>query len=183
MTAFETLKLKLIKYIVQLLPRLQRNCMIDTYVLNKQIGCVQLLKQKNKTNRTIGYWSCSSNHDEKAYDMTAQECLAVVRSALLLRLYREGCWCTICADHDGLKRILNVPESTRKVVRCGIGFPKFKFGVIQCEGIKDQAPDALSNPRTVGADETPIEDNMPRPGITSSTTLQRLEEVNISARR
>lgn len=56
-SALETLKVKLVEPPVLALSRSQRAYTVDTDVCDKQIGCVLLQKQPERTDEPLGYWS------------------------------------------------------------------------------------------------------------------------------
>ena len=104
MTAFETLKDKLVKPPILTLPKANRPLILDTDACDHQLGCVLLQKQEDaKTWLPLGFWSRTLSSAEKNYDTTNKECLAVVWAVLSLRPYLEGTRFLIRTDHDALK--------------------------------------------------------------------------------
>lgn len=111
------------------------------------------------------------------------QCLVVVWSVLLLQRYLKGFRFTLRNDHDGLKGILNVTDSSSKLGCCGLILSNFESNVVQCAGIKHQASETLSRIRTTGKDEIPIEDDIPVVGISPLKPLKRRRVVFLTTRR
>lgn len=90
-----------------------------------------------------GWWNRQSkrilvpfpNDAERIYDKH-YEWLAVVWAVLLLQPYREGSQIIVRTDHDALKLILNLMDSTGKLERWQLRLSELKFDHAQLEGIK-----------------------------------------------
>lgn len=86
---------------------------IDAY--NVQIGYVLLQKKTEDTTKPVRYWSCSLFDAEKRYDTTQRECLAIVRAIFHLRQYLERHRLTLCTEHDVLKWVFILADSTGRL--------------------------------------------------------------------
>lgn len=96
------------------------------------------------------------------------ECLAVFWSVLLDPSYLEGSWLNLCTDHDALRWILKLTDSTGKLERWKLRLSEFAFDVVHSAGIRHQAAEASSRLKTSGIDTTPIEDGIAVLCITAS---------------
>lgn len=142
------------------LPNRTGHITLDTDACNVQVGCLLLQQQPNETTKPIGYWSRSLTETERKYDTTQHECLEIVWSILLLRLYFEKARFTICKDHGSLKRILNLTDSTCRLARWRIRISKFELNLVHRVGVKHPAADALCHLPTTGEDQTTLEDDL-----------------------
>lgn len=105
-----------------------------------------------------------------------------MQSVLLLRPYFNGKRLTIRTDHNSLRLILNVADATGRSSRWLLSQSEFDFDVKHCTHVKHQAVDAQLRLRTDGADNTPLEDDLPVLVIASgeemddtNTTIPALE--------
>lgn len=76
---------------------------VDIDACDRKVGCVILKVKPVKSVGFIGYWSRTLTLAETRYDTTKCECLAVVWSMLILRLYLEGRRFTIRTDQASLR--------------------------------------------------------------------------------
>lgn len=111
--------------------------------------------------RPFGYWSCSLDEAERAYDTTRREYLAVRWAVLLLRLYLKVCQLTAITDHEALKGVLSSTDLTSKPARWWLQLSKLEFDDMHNAGIKPQASDTLSWLSTTGKDQMLIKDDIP----------------------
>lgn len=97
------------------LPRFNSQYIIDTDEFDTQAGCVLQLEQKNKSLNPIGYWSPSLCDAEARYDISYKECSAVVWAVLLLSPYLKGSHFIIKENHQALRSILDLKDSTGRM--------------------------------------------------------------------
>lgn len=91
----------------------------------------------------------------------------------MLRTYLKGCGSTVRTDHDPLKWILNLTDSTEMLTLWRPPISEFEFNVVHHAGKKQQATDALLWLRTTETDQTPIEDNKTVLCITTSISPKK----------
>ena len=159
--AVDALKEKLTSTPVLALPRATGQFTIDTDACDYQVGCVLLQRQDDDSLRPIGYWSRTLNPAETRYDTTHKECLAVVWAVLMLRPYVEGTHFVVRTDHQALKWILDLKESTGRLARWRLRLMEFDFEVVHKPGAFHKAPDALSRLPTTEVDNTEVDDEVP----------------------
>lgn len=105
-------------------------------------------KQPGGTDNPIGYWSRLLNDGERAYDITYQECPAVVWAILLFLDYSNGCPATVHVYHDPLKSIMIFSNFTGNLTLGRLRLSGFEFYIIHRSGIKHQTEEALSRLKT-----------------------------------
>ncbi|CDF36412.1 unnamed protein product [Chondrus crispus] len=116
--AFENLKKCMIAPPILALPRHGRPHMIDTDASAYQLGCT-LLQEHEEPNdwRPVGYWSYSLSDSERNYSATESECFAVVWAVRTLRPYVEGTKLTVRTDHDALRWLMSLTDSSGRLNR------------------------------------------------------------------
>lgn len=62
--------------------------------------------------------------------MTDCECLAVLWEDLLLRFFLGGCRITVRTDPYSLKCILNLTDTTEKLMLCRLALSEFEFDIV-----------------------------------------------------
>lgn len=102
------------------LPRPAGQFIIETDACDN--GCVLLQEQEEGEIRPLGYWSRTQNDDERNYNTTQKEYLAVIWSVSMLRPYVEGSRFIVRTDHQSLKRIHAFKESTGRLARRHLRF-------------------------------------------------------------
>ena len=159
--AFETLKKALVTPPILALPKVDRPYVIETDASEYQIGCTLLQEQDDGLPHPVGYWSRSLTQAERNYSTTERECLSVVWAVTSLRPYIENTKFTVRTDHDCLRWLMNLTESTGRLTRWRLRLSEFEFVIEYKPGKKNQVADALSRLiRPRGADE-PIDDVVP----------------------
>lgn len=108
-------------------------------------------------------WYCyrTLKTEERAYETTHRECLAVIWAVLILRSYLKGSRFTIRTDHQALRWILNMSDATGKMEIWRLRLSELELDVVHRAGVKHQAAEALSRLPFSGDDETTIEDEIP----------------------
>ena len=175
MEAFEGLKERLISPPIFALLKAGRTYMIDTDASAYQLGATLLHQQhKEKPNdwAPIGYWSKTLSDTERNYSATERECYSVVWSVTTLRPYIEGLPFTVRTDHDALRWLMSISDSTGRLMRWRLRLYEFDFTVKYRPGLVHQVPDALSRDLTPdGNDNKPIDDEVPTYGDHESVLL------------
>lgn len=102
---------------------------------------------------------------------SAPRFLAMVWPVLLFRHYVNGNCFTIATDHDALKRILNLTNSTARISQWRLGLSDFDFDVAHRAGTKHKAAYALLQLNTTEKDESALKDDLPLYTTDSSKIL------------
>ena len=115
--AFEELKRRLVSPPVLALPRYGRKYTLETDACGHQVGCALLQEQPEGGTRPIGYCSRALTEAERNYTTTEKECLAVVWSILTPRPYLYGSTYNLRTDHESLRWVLNLVDSSGRLAR------------------------------------------------------------------
>lgn len=143
--AFKELKKRMVSPPVLALPRLGKPYMIDTDASAYQLGCTLLQEQDEPGDwRPVGYWSYSLNDAERNYSATERECYAVVWAIRSLRPYIEGTKFTVRTDHDALRWLMTLSESSGRLTRWRLRLAQYDFEIQYRPGRVHQVPYALS---------------------------------------
>ena len=159
--AFETLKQRMTSPPVLALPRHGKPYIVDTDASAYQLGCALLQEQDDETYKPVGYWSYSLNDTERNYSPTERECYSVVWSVTTLRPYIEGTKFTIRTDHDALRWLMTLTESTGRLTRWRLRLSEFDFVIQYRPGRVHQVPDALSRLIAPIENDTEVDDDLP----------------------
>ena len=166
--AFETLKRKFVTPPILGLPKANRPYMIDTDASAYQLGAT-LLQHQNETEPNewtpIGYWSNTLTDCERNYSKTERECFWVVWAVTTLRPYIEGLKFTIRTDHDALRWLMTLTDSSGRLMRWRLRLSEFDFTITYRPGRVHQVPDALSRLISPdGNDDKAVDDEIPTYG-------------------
>ena len=134
--AFEILKKCLISPPILKLPKKGLPYSIDTDACNYQVGVVLLQTYPDGTRHPLGYWSRTLNPAEKNYTTTEKECLAVVWGCQILRPYLEGSHFRIYTDHQPLKWLLGITDTSGRLARWRLRLSEFDYSVDYKKDIK-----------------------------------------------
>ena len=143
--AFENLKNCMIAPPILALPRYGRPYMIDADANAYQLGC-KLLQEHDQPNdwRPVGYWSYSLTDRERYYSATERECFAVLWAVPTLRPYVEDTKFNVRTDHDVLRWLMSLTESSGRLTRWRLRLAEYDFTIQYHPGRVPQLPDALS---------------------------------------
>lgn len=94
-----------------------------------------LQEQSGESARPIGYWSGRLNDKERELGTALHRCLAVPYGVLLLRPYFEGNRLTVGTDHEALKWLLAISDTTWKPTRWRIRLSEFEYDIVHRAGI------------------------------------------------
>ena len=143
--AFEGLKSRVISPPILSLPQYGRPYMIDTDASAYQLGCTLLQEHEGANDwRPVGYWSYLLKDSERNYSATDRECFAVVWAVRTLRPYVEGTKFTVRTDHDALRWLMSLTESSGRLTRWRLRLAEYDFTIQYRPGRVHQVPDALS---------------------------------------
>ena len=130
--ACETLKARLISQPILALPKTGRPYMTATDASVYQL-CATLLQQQDEEKPNdwvpIGYWSKTLTDTERNYSTTECECYSVVWSVTKLRPYIERLTFTVRTDHDALRWLMTISDSTGSLVRWRLRLSEFDLTV------------------------------------------------------
>ena len=166
--AFETLKRKLFTPPILGLPKATRPNMIDMDLSAYQLGAT-LLQQQNETepneSTPIGYWSKTLTDCERNYSTTERECFSMVWAVTTLRPYIEGLKITIRTDHDALRWLMTLTDSSGRLMRWRLRLSEFDFTITYRPGRVHQVPDTISRLISPGGnDDKAVDDEVPTYG-------------------
>lgn len=116
----------------------------DTDACDKLVVCVVQWEQNDITLRPIEHCSWTLSDAERRYGTTHGECRAVVWAKLEMRPYIGGSWFTVWTDHQALRWILGLEESSGRFLRLLLTLMETAFDIVHRAGIVHQAADALS---------------------------------------
>ncbi|CDF38169.1 unnamed protein product [Chondrus crispus] len=159
--AFVELKKRLVSPPILALPRYGKKYTLDTDACAYQVGCALLQEQPSGDRLPIGYWSRALTDAEKNYTTTEKECLAVVWSILTLRPYLYGNTFDLRTDHEALRWVLNLADSSGRLARWRLRLAEYDYEVKYRPGIKHQLADGVSRLRVDGATSEPVDDEVP----------------------
>ena len=159
--AFQDLKTVLLNPPVLALPKADKPYVIETDASAYQVGCALLQEQDTGNYHPVGFWSRTLTQAERNYSATERECLAVVWSVTSLRPYIEGTKFTVRTDHDCLRWLMNLTESSGRLTRWRLRLAEFDFVIEYKPGRKNQVADALSRMIRPRGPEEPIDDMVP----------------------
>jgi len=164
LAAFEQLKRQLTSPPILALPQQGRPYMIDTDASAYQLGAVLLQQQDDdRPNdwQPVGYWSYTLNAAERNYSATERECYSVVWAVTSLRPYIEGQHFTVRTDHEALRWLMTLTNSSGRLLRWRLRLSEFDFSITYRPGRVHQVPDALSRLLTPDGEERPVDDDIP----------------------
>ena len=178
--AFEDLKASMIAPPILALPRYGRPYMIDTDASAYQLRCT-LLRKHNEANdrRPVGYWSYSLNDSERNYNATERECFAVVWAVRTLRPYVQGTNFTVRTDHDTLRWLISLTESSGRLTRWRLRLAEYDFTIQYRLGRVCQVPNALScllSPRVADDPRPVVEVDDDIPTYDTGTTVRDVSD-------
>lgn len=135
---------------------------VDTDASNIQIESVLWEDQPYGTPMCpMDYWFRTFKELERNYDAMHREWLEVVWPILKLRLYQEVAHFTIRNDHDVLRYIFNLLDSTGQQEQCRLRISEFEMDIFHCLKIKNRASDALFCTWTNGLDTSTLDEEVP----------------------
>lgn len=123
-------------------------------------------KQPGGTDSSIKYWYRSLNNGKGAYDMTNCECNSM--GSISAPALHGGISAHRPPGHNALKWIVNLTDSTEKLVRWRLRLLELELDIVHYTGIKHQTADVLLPLRNTRTDQTPIGDEIQVLCITSS---------------
>ena len=153
-----------------MLPKHDKPYVIETDASDYQIGCTLLQEGNDGLVHPVGFWSRSLTQAERNYSATEKECLAVVWSVTSLRPYVEGTKFTVRTDHDCLRWLMNLTESSGRLTRWRLRLADFDFVIEYKPGRKNQVADALSRLLRPRGPVEPVDDTVPC-FVSSTTTV------------
>ena len=160
-TAFNTLRDRLLSPPVLALPRAKGQIWLDTDASDGQLGCCLLQLQPDGKPLPLGYWSRTLNSAEKNYSTTEKECLAIVWAVTHLRPYLEGVNFTVRTDHHALRWVMNLSDAQGRLARWRLRLSEFTFKVEYHPGAAHHSADAMSRLPHQEVPPEPIEEDLP----------------------
>ena len=159
--------------------------MVATDASAYQLGATLLQKQDETKNEwtPIGYWSKTLPDTERNYSTTERDSYSVVWAVTTQRPYIEGETFTVRTDHDALRWLMKLTDSSGRLMRWRLRLSEFDFTIQYRPGIVHQVLDALSRiipPQ--GNDDRPLDDELPTYGDHENvlvTTRTRKRAANV----
>ena len=108
------------------------------------LGAVLLQRDKDKSERVLGFYSRLLHGAEHNYSVTELECLAVRWAVQKLRPYLYGRRFTVVTDHVALKWMFSLKDPNPRLNRWVDYLRGFDFDIVYRPGKKHQDADALS---------------------------------------
>lgn len=125
--AIESLKQRLTSSPILAPPKHDRPYVLDCDASAYPLGCTLLQEQTDRTYHPVGCWSYSLNDTEKNYSATEWNCYSVVWTITTLRLYIEETRFTVRQDHDALRWLMSLKESSGHLMQWRLRLAKFDF--------------------------------------------------------
>ena len=123
--------------------------MIDTDASAYKLGgSVLQQRDEGKPNDwvPIGYWSKKLTDTEQNCSTSECECYSIVWSVTKFRPYIAGLTFTVRSDHDALRQLMTISDSTARLILWRLRLSNFDLTVKYRPDLVHQVPDALSNP-------------------------------------
>ena len=102
---------------------------LDTDACAYQVGCALLQEQPSGERLPIGYWSRALTDAKKNYKTTEKEFLPVVWSILTLRPYLYGNTFDLRTDHEALRWVLDLSDSSGRLAHWRPRLAKYDYDV------------------------------------------------------
>lgn len=132
----------------------------DTDACDKQICFVLMPDQPDGAKKPLVYWLQTNKAAENIYDMTYQECLAIVWAFLLKRNYLDGQRFSVSQTMMPLNASSTSPILQDDWLGTSFRLTEFDFEVLLKARIKNQTADALSRVETGIMDRILHKDNI-----------------------
>lgn len=123
-------------------PRWNEPFSLDRDACGMKVWSDVMQKQPDGTKSYLAFVE-GVGHHRKTSNTIHQDCLAVVWTVLLSRLYLEGQYLNSCMDHNALRWNLNIADAIDYLVRRRHRFLEIYGHVVPIVYIKIQATDAL----------------------------------------
>lgn len=149
--------------------------MIDTDASEAQVGYVHLQEQNDGAMKLVSYCSRLLCNAKRRCNTKQKECLAVVRSVLMLRPYLEGSNFRIRTDYQAVRWIWELAESAGCLARWRLRLLEFKFEVTHRPSMYHLAADAMSRLHKENSiEDDQVDDDTP------NLDVQRYNENNLA---
>ena len=123
---------------------------VDTGVSDYQIGCALLQTHEDGSRYPISFWSRSLIQTERNYSVSEKECLAVVWACTILRPYLERTHFDLYTDHQALKWMMILGNTSGRLERRRLRLMEYDFTVHYKKGRLNTIADCLSRLPTYG---------------------------------
>lgn len=137
--SFDTLKLKLCEEPILKYPDFSKEFTLTTDASNEGLGAIL-----SQDGHPCCYVSRTLNPAEKHYTTTEKELLAIVWSIQRLRQYLLGRKFKIRTDHQALKWLHNVKDTSSRLIRWRLKLEEYDYDIEYHKGKDNTAADALS---------------------------------------
>lgn len=112
------------------LPKFIQPYRLETDPSQYQFDCTLLQHQQDDTLLAVGFSPKTLKFAEQTYCVTECECVAIVRSMRTLCVYLEGTRFAIRTEHDALRWILNLTDSTVRLAPSRLLLSEFDIAYV-----------------------------------------------------
>ena len=135
-------------------PKSNRKLVVDVDARADQAGGTLLQEEPGELLHPAWYWSRGLTAGEQSYSTMERACLGVVWPFLKLRHFLDRQRFLIRTDHQALRWIYSVTDSSGRLMRWRLRFSEYTFDMVYKPGASHHLPDFLLHASTVA----PIED-------------------------
>ena len=146
MTAFETLREKLVSSPILRLPDLSKPFLLFTDASGFALGAILSQKDEKGDEYVVAYASRTLKGAEEHYGISEKECLAVIWAIKQFRIYLYGTKFDVITDHQALYWLMTIKDPTGKLARWSIYLQAYEFNIIHRRGRVHSNVDTLSRP-------------------------------------
>lgn len=181
--AFETLKEKLISAPILAYPDISKSFILTCDASDSAVGYVLGQIDNDKREYVISYGGKSLSADQKKFNTTEKECLAVLEGIAAFRPYLVHSRFTVVTDHKALVW-LQTAKHTGRLERWALKLQEYNFQIIHRPGKSNLVADALSRrdyPGEISTSEInsvaiQANDSIETQGSTSAVPLSKLSK-------
>ena len=152
--AFDDLKTALTTSPILAYPNFNETFTLSTDASLEAIGFMLEQPDRNGQMRPIAYGGRALRAHERKYNVSEQECLAVIEGIRTFHHYLADKRFDIFSDHHALKWLMNTKLSTGRLARWSLQLQPYQFRIFHRPGCKNKVPDALSRRHYEPQDET-----------------------------
>ena len=142
--AFETLKTALVSPPILRFPDMNRQFILTTDASGGALSYILGQKDQNDKEYVVSYGGRAVRSEEKNWNTTQLECLALVTGIGTFKHYLSHRRFIVRTDHESLKWLLNKKEPTGKVARWSMKLQGYLYETEHIKGSKNQVADAIS---------------------------------------
>jgi RNase H-like domain found in reverse transcriptase/Reverse transcriptase (RNA-dependent DNA polymerase)/Integrase zinc binding domain/Integrase core domain len=142
-TAFQCIKTQLVQAPILTCPNFELPFQVQTDASGVGIGAV-IYQETEEGETVIAYASRSLTREERKYNATERECLAVLWAVEKWRPYLEGYDFTVHTDHASLLWLHNLKDPQGRLGRWALRLSQYRFSMVHRKGKENVVADYLS---------------------------------------